>query len=155
MYLATSLIIIAILAVIISLWFWYESTALGECRRNIENSLLPLQIEINSNDEILAQRKEALQNNSNSFLKAQFDERIRAVPIEAIKEAGATNVRISLIQTAGYRTLGDLANVNVDKLTSIRGIGRPSAQKIGAAVKELSKRGNSGDTTLILNNRLC
>src|SRR3990170_8955710 len=96
------LIIILILTVIGSLWFWYQSTVLGEYRRNIENSLLALQLEIKSNDEILAERKKALQNNSNNFLKAQCNERMRAVPIETIKEAGATNVRISLLQSAGY-----------------------------------------------------
>ena len=49
------LIIIIILTATGSLWFWYQSTVLGEYRRNIENSLLALQLEIKSNDEILAE----------------------------------------------------------------------------------------------------
>ena len=126
----------------------YFRSPIYKNRKQTKIAFRVLQREIQTNNDILRNCEKELSLASRNFLNAQFNQRLKSIPIEAIKNAGATNIRFSILHSAGYHSLFDLSGVNENKLYQIRGIGQKSSKKIVAAVTELSNRVHSQPPTL-------
>ncbi|MEI7451373.1 MAG: SNF2-related protein, partial [Desulfomonile sp.] len=96
-----------------------------------------LEREQEANNKLLQVLESDLTNYSQRFAEAQRNKRLASLPVDVLKNAGATNIRYSLLRENGYKTIFDLNGVTADRLTRIRGIGPVMATAVARATREI------------------
>jgi len=141
-------IIITIVVVFVIVFAIYQNSPLCKNKDKIQAAVNTLQDEIQENESVLKRSETTFGGAVRNFFEAQQSQKLKSIPIEALKEAGASNVRLSLLRDAGYHTLADLSGVSAKRLYQIRGIGEISATKIAAAANDLLNRVRAVPPTL-------
>jgi SNF2 family DNA or RNA helicase len=144
----TGIIIFAIIVVLIIVFAIYQNSPICKNKHKIKDAISTLQNEIQLNERILKNYETTFGNAVRDFFNAQHVQKLKSIPIEALKEAGASNVRLSLLREAGYQTLADLSGVSGNRLKQIRGIGQTSVIKIIDAANNLFNRVQAMPQTL-------
>lgn len=135
-----AVIVITIVVVFVIVFAIYQNSPLSKNKDKIQAAINTLHNEIQSNESVLKRHETTFGGAVRDFFEAQQSQKLKSIPIEALKEAGASNVRLSLLRDAGYHTLADLSGVRAKRLYQIRGIGQISATKIAAAANDLLNR---------------
>ncbi len=126
----------------------WQRSALGRARRRARRAVQPVAQEARRIDRSLQRWRKRADPAARSFAAAQTDRRLRDVPLEALRDAGASNVRWSALEGAGYRTLKDVEGVSAPSLRRIHGVGPKSARRVASAARQVIARVRSEPTDL-------
>ncbi len=120
-------------------WAW-QASGLSKSRRRASRSVKPIAKEARKVDKTLARWREQVEPEAKAYAKARIDSRLRSLPVESLRDAGASNVRWSALHEAGLRTLHDVMSLSVRELAAVNGIGKTTAPRVAAAAKEMASR---------------
>ncbi|MHC5066094.1 MAG: SNF2-related protein, partial [Planctomycetota bacterium] len=120
-------------------WAW-QSSAQVKARRRAKRALKPLDKEVRQYEKALAKIEKTVKPAAIDYARGRVVARLNEVPLESLREAGAANVRWSLLQQAGYKTLADVEGKQPRELAKVHGIGRKSANAVVQAAGQLARR---------------
>lgn len=120
-------------------WAWSRAP-LSRARRRARAALRPLEREARVHAALLGDRRRAAESAAAAFCRQQRAARTEEVPLTALRDAGARNVRWSALEQAGFRTLGDVLAAGPRALADVHGVGRLSASRLRKAARALAKR---------------
>ena len=73
----------------------YVQSGISETRRKVAKSVGDLEREQEANNKLLQVLESDLTNYSQRFAEAQRNKRLASLPVDVLKNAGATNIRYS------------------------------------------------------------
>lgn len=120
-------------------WAW-RASGLGSSRRRAGRAVRPFSREAQRITKELAAHERRATASARAYAAELVSERLREVPIESLREAGASNVRWSALEDAGYRTLADVEGVPARQLAAVHGVGAKTATRVVKAAREVAKR---------------
>ena len=83
-------------------------------------------------------RRASARNAYFAFRSSMAAAQLNETPIARLKDITQGRVRLGLIETAGYRTVGAVLTAGLGRLSSIRGVGDTSARQAIAAARQLA-----------------
>ena len=132
--------ILVLVATTLVAWWRYRDTKIATSIREASRNLRKVKQCAEDADKAITCATTQLEMRARSFVEAQQEARMGAVPLESLKEAGAVNVRWSALRQAGFTTLAQVITVNESKLTSIQGVGQTSATRVMQAARSLAAK---------------
>ncbi len=118
----------------------WKSSGVSRTRRRARRAIRPLRKEVDRFDRTLSPWSSGAEDAAQRFADAERERRYADVPIDALRDAGAQQVRFSTLEDAGYRTLHDVRGVEAATLAAIHGIGATSAERVERAARTLEER---------------
>lgn len=118
----------------------WKSSRVSRTRRRARRAIRPLRKEVDRFGRAVKPWSARAEESARQFAHAQREGRYNEIPIDALREAGAQQVRFSTLEDAGYRTLHDVRGVAAATLAAIHGIGDTSAERVERAARELEER---------------
>lgn len=118
----------------------WNRSAMGRARSRAKRAVRPVDREARRYERELDAWKERVEPAARRFANEERGGRLEEIEVEALREAGASNVRWSALREAGYETLADVAGLTVQQLADVHGIGKKGAARIASAARELSNR---------------
>ena len=122
-----------VLAGLAAAWIAFRSGETGKLRRRITRGLARVRKPFGTVSAARAKRERKLDRVVAEFVAEQRREHLRSIPIEDLKQHGASRVRWSVLKDAGYRTLADVAGVSERRLVALDGVGETTAPRIAEA----------------------
>ena len=124
---------------VILAWFCYRNAPLSTAIRESLNNLKEVEKCSRDAKKVIKRASTQLEKGVSAFVEAQQAARLRSVPLENLKEAGAVNVRWAALRQAGFTTLADVLAVNERRLMSIQGVGQTTAARVMQAAHALEE----------------
>ena len=118
----------------------WQASGLSRGRRTAARAIRPVGKEARRVERTLRRWEGSVQRAATEFAARNVEERLAAIEIESLRDAGAANVRWSLLREAGYTSLADLVDVPPRKLAEVKGIGKKSAASVVGAAREMIRR---------------
>lgn len=118
----------------------WQTSPLGRSRRLAKRAIKPVRDEARRVEKALKKHGHRLRRASGAFAKARSEERLAEVPLEALRDAGAAQVRWSALREAGFETLRDLEGRPARELARVRGIGKTTAPRIAEVASEMARK---------------
>jgi len=118
----------------------YRRSELGRARRRLRRAARPVVREARRFDGSLERWRRPIERAARAYAKERTRSQLAALELESLREAGASQVRWSALEEAGYRTLADLEGVDARHLAAVHGVGGKSATKIVRARAKVLER---------------
>jgi len=116
-------------------WAGWRLSAVGRASRRARREVDALLAERELTRAALQRRERELQREAERFTEARRVAQRKALPVESLKEHGASQVRWARLAEAGYRTLQDVHEAGGRELLAVQGIGPLSTQRLKAAAR--------------------
>ena len=129
-------------------WFLYRVSPLHRARAQAKEKLKSLRSEIARTERVIGDADSGLLLEARYHARARQQSEMAATPIEDLKKAGATNVRVTALKHAGIFTLKDVADRSASSLMGIHGVGAHTATQVVSAAKRLKSEIESRPPTL-------
>jgi superfamily II DNA or RNA helicase len=113
---------------------------LSRAKRDARAAVKPLTREAARHRSLMADRSRAASAAAQGWAAAQRRRHLERVELDALRDAGAKNVRWSALEEAGYTSLADVLEATPKALADVHGVGRLTAGRVKKAAQELAER---------------
>ncbi len=120
-------------------WAW-QASAQVKSRRRAKRAIKPLDKEARRFVKALGKYEAPIKPVAVEYARGRVLARLKEVPLESLRDAGAANVRWSTLENAGYKTLADVEDKTPRELSKVHGIGKKSAIAVARAAGILAQR---------------
>lgn len=118
---------------------WRRSD-LGRARARAARAAKPVKKEAQRYRAALVTVRRPAEDAARRFAAEQRERRMREVPVDKLREAGAANVRWSALEEAGYATLADVRGKSARELAHVHGVGKKTGARVASAARALAQR---------------
>lgn len=118
----------------------WRRSELGRARRRAIRATRPVVREADRFDGQLERWRRGIEPAARTYAERRRGELLGELELDALKEAGAGNVRWSALEEAGYRSLADLSGVTPRQLAQVHGVGKKSAGRLLRARDKVLER---------------
>jgi superfamily II DNA or RNA helicase len=118
----------------------WSRAPLSKAKREARAALRPLKREVARHRALMAERHRSAGAAAQGWAAAQRRRHLERVELDALRDAGAKNVRWSALEEAGYTSLADVLEATPKALADVHGVGRLTAGRVKKAARELAVR---------------
>ena len=127
----------ALIVYLVIFYLIYRRTALHDERGKASTEIITLEDELAETRRLLSNLQGDVDKAVKGYVEVERLHQLRSLPIEKVKDAGASNVRLSSLKNAGYHTVYDLREVSPQHLARIYGVGEHTARSVVEAAKRI------------------
>ncbi len=118
----------------------WQASGISKRRRRARRAIRPLRKESDRFDKAIRPWARGAEAAADHWVAEERGRRIADMPLETLRQAGASRVRWSALEDAGYKTLADVRGLSAEQLEAIHGIGDASAERVAEAAHEVERR---------------
>jgi|GEM_PF-7127948 len=132
-----ALSLFALIVYLLVLYVIYRRTTLHDERGKASTEISRLEDELAESRSLLSNLQDDVDKTVEGYVEVERLHQLRSIPIEKVKDAGATNVRLSSLKDAGYHTVYALRGVSPQHLARIYGVGEHTARSVVEAARKI------------------
>jgi len=117
----------------------WQRSPLGRARRRARRGSKPIIREGERFDRSLERWRKPIERAAERYAEDAQKRILAELPLDALREHGASGVRLDPLREAGMQNVGDLVGVSAKRLDGVRGIGDKSAGRLVRATRSAVK----------------
>lgn len=118
----------------------WQLSPLGRARRRARKNTKKVVREADRFDAALERWRAPIEPAAQAFAAGRSKGVLAEMELETLKEAGASNVRWSALEEAGYKSVADLVGVPPRELAKVHGVGKKTGVRLAKAARLVQER---------------